>query len=61
MPLPSSRILTAVPRTLEVRLEIAQAIQRLTQQHDEPQHARHIELAKVPSEHELVAEIVRDA
>jgi hypothetical protein len=61
MPIPPSRILYAVPRTLEARLQIAQAIRKLAGQHDEWRRVPDVEVAKVPSEHELLAEIVRDA
>jgi len=61
MTLTPSRILMAAPRTLEVRLEIANAIRKLAEQHDERRRVRGMEVTKVQCEHELVAEIVRDA
>jgi hypothetical protein len=61
MPVPSLRIQTAAPRTPEVRLEIAKAIWQLVEQHDEQRRERGDEFAKLQSQHELAAEIARDA
>ena len=61
MPLTPSRILMSVPRTPEVRLEIAKAIRKLAEQHDERQCVPGVDVTKVQSQHELVAEIVLEA
>jgi hypothetical protein len=61
MTLTTSPILMSVPRTPEVRLEIAKAIRKLAEQHDERQCVPGVEVTKVQSQHELAAEIVLEA
>jgi hypothetical protein len=56
-----SRILYAVPRTLEKRLEIAKAIQTLAATEKWQQVEPNAATANFRAEHDLIAEIVKDA
>jgi hypothetical protein len=54
------RILSAVPRTLQVQLEIAKAIRMLAAPNQDQQVRRQTEPAATHTESELIAQIVRE-
>jgi hypothetical protein len=57
---PLLRILTAVPQTVQARLELAKAIRTLAAQDEEEKLLGRVDIATVPSAGELAAEIVRE-